>query len=432
MRQLRFNDPGFQNKVAKVFIRDAAPNKALKSKVADIIESIITGKDKAISRFTKTFDGVDILPSEFRVDEAELSKVAKEVSSKTKKAIRCSQRNVQKFAQASMRKNWRMRNEQGVVVGEIYQPYSRVGIYIPGGSAPLVSTVLMTVAIAKAAKVEDIVVCTPPGKNGKVCAELLYALQQCGATTIYRIGGVQAIAAMALGTKTIPKVDKIFGPGNSFVVEAKRQLFGNVSIDLLPGPSEILVLSDSSGRADFIASDLLAQAEHGGDSKVAFVTTSSKLLESVKEQLKTRSKSLSRQKQIREVLKNGTTLVLVNSLNQGIQLANSFAPEHLSLIVKNHKEVVSKLNTSGAIFIGQYSAVAIGDFLAGPSHTLPTGGAGRSFSGLTVDMFQRRTSIVEVSKGALNKSAESVKVFSEIEGLDAHGESVFLRKTDHS
>jgi histidinol dehydrogenase len=430
MQQLRFNDPGFQKKVAQVFARDAEPNDTLKSKVSEIIESIKKGKDKAISKFTKSFDGVDIAPSKFRVNESDLSCAVKEVSSQTKRAIKLSKRNVQKFASASRRKNWKMLNEQGVSVGEIYQPYSRVGIYIPGGSAPLVSTVLMTVAIAKAAKVNEIVVCTPPGENGKICSELLYALQQCGATSIYRVGGVQAIAAMALGTKTIPKVDKIFGPGNSFVVEAKRQLFGSVSIDLLPGPSEILVLSDSSGRADFIASDLLAQAEHGGDSQIAFVTTSSKLLESVKEQLNTQSKSLSRQKQIKEVLKKGTTLVLVGSLNQGIQLANNFAPEHLSLLVKNPKEVIPKLNTSGAIFVGPYSAVAIGDFIAGPSHTLPTGGGGKSFSGLTVDMFQRRTSIVEVSKDSLNKSVESVKVFSEIEGLDAHGESVLLRRTD--
>ena len=430
MQQLRFNDPGFQKKVAQVFARDAEPNDALRSKVSEIIESIKKGKDKAISKFTKSFDGVDIAPSKFRVNESDLSSAVKEVSSQTKRAIKLSQRNVQKFASASRRKNWKMLNEQGVSVGEIYQPYSRVGIYIPGGSAPLVSTVLMTVAIAKAAGVNEIVVCTPPDKNGKVCAELLYALQQCGATSIYRVGGVQAIAAMSLGTKTIPKVDKIFGPGNSFVVEAKRQLFGSVSIDLLPGPSEILVLSDSSGRADFIASDLLAQAEHGGDSQIAFITTSLKLLESVKEQLNTQSKSLSRQKQIKEVLKKGTTLVLVGSLNQGIQLANNFAPEHLSLLVKKPKEVIPKLNTSGAIFVGPYSAVAIGDFIAGPSHTLPTGGGGKAFSGLTVDMFQRRTSIVEVSKESLNKSVESVKVFSEIEGLDAHGESVLLRRTD--
>ncbi|MDA7681073.1 histidinol dehydrogenase [Verrucomicrobiales bacterium] len=430
MQQLRFNDPGFQKKVAQVFSRDAEPNDTLKSKVSEIIESIKKGKDKAISNFTKSFDGVDIAPSKFRVNESDLLCAVKEVSSQTKRAIKLSQRNVQKFATASRRKNWKMLNEQGVSVGEIYQPYSRVGIYIPGGSAPLVSTVLMTVAIAKAAKVNEIVVCTPPGKNGKICSELLYALQQCGATSIYRVGGVQAIAAMALGTKTIPKVDKIFGPGNSFVVEAKRQLFGSVSIDLLPGPSEILVLSDSSGRADFIASDLLAQAEHGGDSQIAFVTTSSKLLESVKEQLNTQSKLLSRQKQIKEVLEKGTTLVLVGSLNQGIQLANNFAPEHLSLLVKKPKVVIPKLNTSGAIFVGPYSAVAIGDFIAGPSHTLPTGGGGKSFSGLTVDMFQRRTSIVEVSKDSLNKSVESVKVFSEIEGLDAHGESVLLRRTD--
>ena len=209
---------------------------------------------------------------------------------------------------------------------------------------------------------------------------------------------------MSLSTKSIGQVEKVFGPGNSFVVEAKRQLFGNVSVDLLPGPSEIFVLADSSARADWIASDLLAQAEHGGDSQIAFATTSIKLLQKVKVQLNSQAKLLNRRKQISEVMKNGTSLVLLKSIKQGIKLANDFAPEHLSLIVRNKEEVLPKLKTCGAIFIGSYSPVSVGDFLAGPSHTLPTGGAGKSFPGLTADMFQRRTSVIELDKKALKKS----------------------------
>jgi histidinol dehydrogenase len=219
----------------------------------------------------------------------------------------------------------------------------------------------------------------------------------------------------------------VFGPGNSFVVEAKRQMFGRVAVDLLPGPSEILVLADSSARADFIAADLLAQAEHGGDSQVAFVTDSAKLLTAVQAELKVQAVLLSRQEQIKAVLKGGTTLVLVKSIAQGIRLANDFAPEHLSLVVRNEAAVLPKIRTSGAIFVGAHSPVAVGDFLAGPSHTLPTGGSGKSFPGITAEMFQRRTSIVRVGPAAMKRSAPIVETFAEIEGLDAHGRSASIR-----
>ena len=334
------------------------------------------------------------------------------------------------FALRGLRKDWKTRNAQGATVGELFQPFSRVGVYVPGGSAPLVSTSLMTVAIAKAAGVEEIVVCTPPDAEGEINSELLYALDVSGATEIYKAGGAQAIAAMSMGTKSIGQVEKVFGPGNSFVVEAKRQLFGLVAVDLLPGPSEIFVLADSSAHADWIASDLLAQAEHGGDSQIAFATTSLRLLESVRDELNSQAKRLKRRKQISEVMKGGTSLVLLRSIRQGIELANDFAPEHLSLIVKNKEEVLPKLKTCGAIFIGSYSPVSVGDFLAGPSHTLPTGGAGKSFPGLTADMFQRRTSIIELDKKSLKKSIPVVEVFAEIEGLDAHGNSARIRAAE--
>ncbi|MCH2025989.1 MAG: histidinol dehydrogenase, partial [Verrucomicrobiales bacterium] len=368
--------------------------------------------------------------NDFLVKRGGITKAKNSVSSKVKKAVGISQVNVKDFALRGLRKNWKMKNAQGATVGEMFQPFSRVGVYVPGGSAPLVSTSLMTVAIAKAAGVKEIVVCTPPGADGEINAELLYALDVSGATEIYKVGGAQAIAAMSIGTSSIGRVEKVFGPGNSFVVEAKRQLFGFVAVDLLPGPSEIFVLADASARADWIASDLLAQAEHGGDSQIAFATTSVRLLESVRTELKSQAKLLKRKKQISEVMRRRTALVLLKSIKQGVELANDFAPEHLSLIVKNQQEVLPKLKACGAVFIGSYSPVSVGDFLAGPSHTLPTGGAGKSFPGLTADMFQRRTSVVELDKKSLKKSIRVVEVFAEIEGLDAHGNSARIREVE--
>ena len=235
------------------------------------------------------------------------------------------------------------------------------------------------------------------------------------------------MAAMSLGTKTIRPVLKVYGPGNSFVVEAKRQLFGVVAVDLLPGPSEVVTLADSTGNAAFIAADMLAQAEHGGDSIMGFVTDSEKLLNAVNAEVERQIKTLSRQTQLRKALKDGAWMVLVEKLEDGIDLVNAFAPEHLSLIAKKEKAILPKITTSGAIFLGNYSPVAVGDFLAGPSHELPTGGAGKSFPGLTVDMFQRRTSIVRLDREAIRKSAPIVEAFARVEGLDAHGRSASIR-----
>ncbi|MED5471223.1 MAG: histidinol dehydrogenase [Verrucomicrobiota bacterium] len=430
MRILKYNEPNFERKAAKIFNRQAVPADDLRLSVQKIISMVQRGGDKALSALTQKYDGASINSNDFLVKRGAITKAKNSVSSKVKKAVDISQVNVKDFALRGLRKNWKMNNAQGATVGEMFQPFSRVGVYVPGGSAPLVSTSLMTVAIAKAAGVKEIVVCTPPGADGEINAELLYALDVSGATEIYKVGGAQAIAAMSIGTSSIGQVEKVFGPGNSFVVEAKRQLFGFVAVDLLPGPSEIFVLADASARADWIASDLLAQAEHGGDSQIAFATTSVRLLESVRTELKSQAKLLKRKKQISEVMRKGTTLVLLKSIKQGVELANDFAPEHLSLIVKNQQEVLPKLKACGAVFIGSYSPVSVGDFLAGPSHTLPTGGAGKSFPGLTADMFQRRTSVVELDKKSLKKSIPVVEVFAEIEGLDAHGNSARIREVE--
>lgn len=430
MRILRYTDADFQNAILP-FNRRAEASGHVREVVAEVITEIRKGGDEALLSYTKKFDGADLSRDQLRVTEMEMEEAWNSLTPEVREALEASQRNVASFAKASLRQNWSQTNEQGAEVGEVFHPFERVGLYVPGGTAPLVSTSLMTVAIASAVGVPEIVVCTPCGKDGKVNAHLLAALKLAGATEIYRVGGSQAIAALAYGTETIAPVVKIFGPGNSYVVEAKRQCFGVVSIDLLPGPSEVMVLADSSANPAFVAADLLAQAEHGKDSGVAFITTDEKLLNDVLQQIEEQSAKLSRQAMVRSVLDKECVIILVKDLDQGIQIANQYAPEHLSLVVSPELEnsVIPRIRTSGAIFVGNYSPVAIGDFMAGPSHTLPTGGAGKSFPGLTAEMFQRRTSVVRVSREACAKSEPVVRVFSKIEGLDAHGASVSIRQT---
>jgi histidinol dehydrogenase len=285
----------------------------------------------------------------------------------------------------------------------------------------------MTAGFAQAAGVPEIIAATPCGPDGSVNPALLYALQAAGATEVIKVGGAQAIAALALGTKSVRPVDRIFGPGNRFVVEAKRQLVGAVSIDLLPGPSEILILADKTGNPDFIAADMLAQAEHGGDSTVGFVTDSKMLLGKVAKAIEKQLPTLSRKTIIRNVLKTGTFLLHVKSFADGVAVSNAFCPEHLSLITAAEKQWLPQIRTAGAIYLGNLSPVAVGDFLAGPSHTLPTGGAGRSFSGLRADQFQRRTSIVRMDAKSVKASWSVVEEFARIEGLDAHGKSTSIR-----
>ena len=362
-----------------------------------------------------------------RVSDAEFKKALKAVPQETRDAIALSHENVRSFAEKSRRKDWSGRNAQGARVGERFDPFERVGIYVPGGTAPLVSTAVMTCTLASVAGVPEIVVATPAGADGKVNDSLLYALHLTGATEVYKIGGAQAIAALSYGTKSIRPVAKIYGPGNAYVVEAKRQVFGKVAVDLLPGPSEILVIADASANPAWIAADLLAQAEHGHNSVVVFVTNSAKLLSAVEKEVVAQAATLPRRQHIQEVLENTTWLVLVKNLNEAVTLCNRFAPEHASVVTRDDDAIAAKLRTAGAIFLGGYSPVAGGDFLAGPSHELPTGGAGKSFPGLTVDQFQRRTSLVRFDAASLRKSLPVLQVFSAIEGLDAHGRSAEIR-----
>ena len=426
MRVITYKDRGYQKFVGSLD-RRAEPSRELEEAVAGIVGEVRRRGDRALIDFTKKFDKAKLSVGSLFVSEQEFAEAEAVVAPATKRAIRSSRRNIHAFAKESLRKDWKRKNAEGAVVGERFTPFDRVGIYVPGGKAPLVSTALMTGAFAQAAKVPEIIAATPVGPAGKVNPDLLYALRQAGATEVLKVGGAQAIAALAMGTKSVRRVDKIFGPGNAFVVEAKRQMVGAVSIDLLPGPSEVLVISDSSGDPVCIAADLLAQAEHGGDSVVGFVTNSSRLLKQVEKEVARQLKRLSRSEYIGESLRKAGFAVLVRSIDDAIKICNEFAPEHLSLVVKDERRRLGEIRTAGAIYLGNISAIAVGDFLAGPSHTLPTGGAGKSFSGLRADQFQRRTSIVKMDKASVKKSLSVVQEFARMEGLDAHGESVRLR-----
>ncbi len=420
MRTLRHSDPNFSRALAALQ-RKAMPSPDVEATVREIVASVRMRGDAALLEFTTRFGGPTLAAKELRV------RGKAKVDAATKRAIGTAHENVRDFAKRSLRKSWSAKNAQGARVGERFDPFQRVGIYVPGGTAPLVSTAIMTVTLAAAAGVPEIVVTTPSDAAGKINDALLFALHFAGATEVFQVGGAQAIAALAFGTETIAPVQKIFGPGNAYVVEAKRQVFGQVAIDLLPGPSEILVLADATANPAWIAADLLAQAEHGKGSSILFVTNSAKLLTAVDTELKTQLATLTRQEHLAGVLEKDCVLILVKSLKDAVEIANDFAPEHISIVAKNEDQLAAKVRTSGAIFLGGYSPVAAGDFVAGPSHTLPTGGAGKSFPGLMADMFQRRTSIVRLDRKALKKSVETIVQFSALEGLDAHGRSATIR-----
>ena len=425
MRIVRPRDKNYA-RFLKSLDRRAAATPEVEKTVRGIIAALEKEGDAALIRFTKKFGGPSLTPAQLRVQAQELAAAWKSVDAPTRRALRAAHRNIRAFARKSLRKNWSARNAQGARVGERFDPFGRVGIYVPGGTAPLVSTALMTCTFAAAAGVPEIVAVTPADRDGKISTELLAALHLAGATEVYRVGGAQAVAALACGTKTIRPVAKVFGPGNSYVVEAKRQLFGRVAVDLLPGPSEILVIADRTANPAWVAADLLAQAEHGSDSVVLLLTDSERVLRAVEREVDKQAATLPRGGILKNSLR-GSSLVLVRSMDEAVQLANAFAAEHVSLQVKNPRALAPKLLTSGAIFLGGWSPVAVGDFLAGPSHELPTGGAGKSFAGLTADQFQRRTSLVELDRRSLAESVGPVEAFARVEGLDAHGRSARIR-----
>lgn len=427
MKRLDYRSPGFEAHLAALE-ETSLFDPAIEARTRDIIEAVRARGDDALIATTARFDGWQAAnAAAFRVTDAELRDAGNAVSAEFKRAAKFALRNIEFFNRRGLRRGWSVRNPQGATVGEKYDPLQRVGIYVPGGTAPLVSSSLMTVALARVAGCPERVVCTP-ARDGKVNPALLFGLKLSGATEIYKLGGSQAVAAMAFGTPTIRRVAKVFGPGNAYVVAAKRLLFGHVGVDLLPGPSELLVIADDSAEAPLIAADMLAQAEHGsGHERVFLVTTSEKVEAAVRAEIEKQLASLSRSDLCRKVLANTAAVIVARSLAQAAEIANRIAPEHLELHCKGARKLLPKLTTAGAIFIGRWSPTVAGDFVAGPSHELPTGGAGRIFPGLTVDQFQRRTSVVEYNAAALRKSVAAIGEFAKAEGLDAHGRSATIR-----
>ena len=428
MKLLKHTDKNYERRLKQLCAASSLFDPKIEAGARSIVERVAVKGDAALIQFAKKFDGATLTAKTLRVPDAELAAAGKSVDAKLKRAIRFAHRNISQFHKQGLRKGWSGRNAQGAKVGEKFDAFERVGIYIPGGTAPLMSTALMTVTLAKVAGCKEIVVCTPCDKDGAVNPGLLHAAKVAGATEIYRVGGAHAIAAMAHGTKTIAPVQKIFGPGNAYVVAAKRLLVGYVSIDLLPGPSEVLVLADETANPAFAAADILAQAEHGsGHERCWLVSASERVIKAVKQEIQKQLPDRSRADYIRKALKNNGWLIQVKSRGEGIALANRLAPEHCEVMVKNPREAAKEIVTAGALFLGNTSPTVTGDYVAGPSHTLPTGGAGASFPGLTVDMFQRRTSVVEYTPAALRKSIEAIEQFAGVEGLDAHGRSASIR-----
>lgn len=428
MNVLLHQSGDFSDQCARLIASSSLFDAVIEQRVRDIIQAVRERGDAALIELTERFDGARLEPEQLAVTHSELMAASLRADAALRAAVAEASGNIEAFAKRSMRRNWTMCNSHGAEVGEKFDPYARVGIYIPGGSAPLVSTALMTVLLARVAGCREIVVCSPCNREGQINSALLFAARRAGATEIYRLGGAQAIAALALGTKTIRPVAKIFGPGNAYVVAAKRLLYGYTAMDLLPGPSELLVLADDSANPAFIAADLLAQAEHGsGHERVWLLTPSAKLLRATQKEITRQLPKLARREFIQRALQNNGWLIHVPNLEEGVALTNRLAPEHLEIMTRQAAAVAEKVTTAGAIFLGGDSPTVLGDYVAGPSHTLPAGGTGASFAGLTVDQFQRRTSLVSYKKPALKKALKAVQKFAELEGLDAHARSAEIR-----
>jgi len=424
LRMIRIVQAG-DRRIAAFNARPAFPEEAEKA-AADVLADIRKNGDAAVRRYVAKFEGF-----KGRNLRVERTPDPAEIPAAIRKAVEDAHRRVLKFSKASLRKAWTMKTPKGGVEGEFYSPMDRVGVYVPGGTAPLASTSIMTVTLAQAAGVKEIVACTPAGKTGEVNPVLLYALQLAGATEIYRVGGIQAIGLMAFGTKTCRKVQKIVGPGNAYVTAAKRQVFGYVAIDQVAGPSEIAVLTDGSVDVRWIAADLLSQAEHGsGWEKSLCVCTSRETAEAVKAEVLAQMQTLSRKALVQRVIdRDGILIVVAPDVQAGLEVVNDFAPEHFEIMTKDALKVMKGVRAAGAVFAGAWTPESAGDFVAGPSHVLPTGGAARMFNGLTPDDFRRRHSFVSFTRDDLAQTKSTIEAFAAVEGLDGHGRAATIRFT---
>ena len=395
--------------------------------VADILANVKEKGDEALFSYTKEFDKVEVTPETIRVTEEEIEEAYKAVDASLLEVIRKALVNIRSYHEKQRQNSWFTSTENGTMLGQKVTPLNRVGVYVPGGKAVYPSSVLMNIVPAKVAGVPHIVMTTPPGKDGKVNPSTLVAAKEAGADEIYKVGGAQAIGALAYGTASIPKVDKIVGPGNIFVALAKKAVYGHVSIDSIAGPSEILVLADETANAHYVAADLLSQAEHDEMASAILITTSTELAQNVEKEIEGYLKVLSRKEIIEKSLENFGYILIAEDMDEAIEAANEIASEHMEIVTKNAFEVMMKVRNAGAIFIGEYSSEPLGDYFAGPNHVLPTNGTAKFFSALSVDDFIKKSSIVYYSRSALQEIQKDIIQFASSEQLTAHANSIAVR-----
>ena len=395
--------------------------------VADILANVKEKGDEALFSYTKEFDKVEVTPETIRVTEEEIEEAYKAVDASLLEVIRKALVNIRSYHEKQRQNSWFTSTENGTMLGQKVTPLNRVGVYVPGGKAVYPSSVLMNIVPAKVAGVPHIVMTTPPGKDGKVNPSTLVAAKEAGADEIYKVGGAQAIGALAYGTASIPKVDKIVGPGNIFVALAKKAVYGHVSIESIAGPSEILVLADETANAHYVAADLLSQAEHDEMASAILITTSTELAQNVEKEIEGYLKVLSRKEIIEKSLENFGYILIAEDMDEAIEAANEIASEHMEIVTKNAFEVMMKVRNAGAIFIGEYSSEPLGDYFAGPNHVLPTNGTAKFFSALSVDDFIKKSSIVYYSRSALQEIHKDIIQFASSEQLTAHANSIAVR-----
>lgn len=406
-----------------------SPNQysAYEKDVAKILEDVKRKGDEALFGYTARFDGAHLDAETVRVTEQEIQEAYDQVDEELLGIIRRALHNIRTYHEKQRQNSWFDSRPDGTILGQKVTALARVGVYVPGGKAAYPSSVLMNIAPAKAAGVDEIIMVTPPDKNGKVTPTTLVAAKEAGADVVYKIGGAQAIGALAYGTESIPKVDKIVGPGNIYVALAKKAVYGHVSIDAIAGPSEILVIADDSANPSYVAADLLSQAEHDELASAILVTTSEELADAVSKEVDRFTAQLSRKEIIQKSLDNYGYILIAESMDEAISIANEIASEHLEIQTKNPYDVMTKIRNAGAIFIGEYSSEPLGDYFAGPNHVLPTNGTAKFFSPLSVDDFIKKSSIIAYSKEALEKVHEDIESFAAAERLTAHANSIHVR-----
>lgn len=427
MRIQRLDQDTKKNLLEDLLKRSPNQYSAYEKDVAKILEDVKWEGDEALFGYTARFDGAHLDAETVRVTEQEIQEAYDQVDEELLGIIRRALHNIRTYHEKQRQNSWFDSRPDGTILGQKVTALARVGVYVPGGKAAYPSSVLMNIAPAKAAGVDEIIMVTPPDKNGKVTPTTLVAAKEAGADVVYKIGGAQAIGALAYGTKSIPKVDKIVGPGNIYVALAKKAVYGHVSIDAIAGPSEILVIADDSANPSYVAADLLSQAEHDELASAILVTTSEELADAVSKEVDRFTAQLSRKEIIQKSLDNYGYILIAESMDEAISIANEIASEHLEIQTKNPYDVMTKIRNAGAIFIGEYSSEPLGDYFAGPNHVLPTNGTAKFFSPLSVDDFIKKSSIIAYSKGALEKVHEDIESFAAAERLTAHANSIHVR-----